>query len=154
MYSSIGVGSIYKATQLHTRQVVALKVQYVNHECPTNRYERHFYPLLQGGIGMPRLFASGVEGAWDYLAIDLLGPSLDNLYRKSGKETMDLRSVCSIAIQVVCPLFPCYGIPRIMMSNTSRLGACSSCISVVFYTAIYNWATVSSAYHPTIKLST
>ncbi|PPQ65850.1 hypothetical protein CVT26_000784 [Gymnopilus dilepis] len=95
------IGSIFKATHLHTRQVVALKVQYVNHECPTNRYERHFYPLLQGGIGMPRLFASGVEGAWDYLAIDLLGPSLDNLYRKSGKETMDLRSVCSIAIQVI-----------------------------------------------------
>ena len=54
---------------------------------------------------MPRLFASGVEGAWDYLAIDLLGPSLDNLYRKSGKETMDLRSVCSIAIQVVRFIF-------------------------------------------------
>ncbi|KAF8908909.1 CK1/CK1 protein kinase [Gymnopilus junonius] len=94
-------GSIFKATQIHTRQVVALKVQYVNHECPTNRYERHLYPLLQGGIGMPRLFASGVEGAWDYLAIDLLGSSLDSLYRRSGKDTMDLRSVCSIAIQVI-----------------------------------------------------
>ncbi|KDR82741.1 hypothetical protein GALMADRAFT_238248 [Galerina marginata CBS 339.88] len=97
-------GSIFRATHLHTRQEVALKVQYVNHECPTNRYERHLYPLLQGGIGMPRLFAAGVEGAWDYLAIDLLGSSLDSLYRKSGKDTMDLRSVCSIAIQVITRL--------------------------------------------------
>jgi casein kinase 1 len=95
------LGSIYRATHLHTRQVVALKVQYVNHECPTNRYERLLYPLLQGGVGMPKLYASGVQGAWDYLAIDLLGSSLDGLFRKSGKETMDLRSVCSIAIQVV-----------------------------------------------------
>ena len=61
--------------------------------------------MLQGGVGMPRLYASGVEGVWDYLAIDLLGSSLDSLFRKSGKDTMDLRSVCSIAIQVVrcCP---------------------------------------------------
>lgn len=51
---------------------------------------------------MPILWASGVEGIWDYLVIDLLGPSLDNLFRKSGKTTMDLRSVCSIAMQVVC----------------------------------------------------
>lgn len=80
---------------------MALKIQYVNHECPTNRYERGFYPALQGGEGMPTLWASGVEGIWDYLVIDLLGPSLDNLFRKAGQATMDLRSVCSIAMQVV-----------------------------------------------------
>jgi casein kinase 1 len=40
-------------------------------------------------------------GQWDYLAIDLLGSSLDTLYRRSGKETMDLRSVCCIAMQLV-----------------------------------------------------
>jgi hypothetical protein len=50
---------------------------------------------------MPTLWAAGVEGAWDYLAIDLLGASLDSLYRKSGKETMDLSSVCAIAMQLV-----------------------------------------------------
>jgi hypothetical protein len=54
---------------------------------------------------MPVLWASGVEGIWDYLVIDLLGPSLDNLFRKSGKDRMDLRSVCSIAMQVVRPNF-------------------------------------------------
>jgi len=50
---------------------------------------------------MPTLYAAGVEGKWNYLAIDLLGPSLDSLFKKSGKETMDLRSVCCIAMQVV-----------------------------------------------------
>jgi casein kinase 1 len=99
--ADLSAGSIYRARHLHTNDVVALKVQHVNHECPTNRYERGFYPTLQGGKGMPRLWASGIETCWDYLAIDLLGPSLDNLYRKSGKDTMDLRSVCCIAMQVV-----------------------------------------------------
>ncbi|KAJ6512211.1 kinase-like domain-containing protein [Mycena vitilis] len=97
-------GSIFRATHIHTGEVVALKVQHVNHECPTNRYERHLYPSLQGGEGMPTLWACGVEGAWDYLAIDLLGASLDNLYRKSGKETMDLSTVCAIAMQLITRL--------------------------------------------------
>ncbi|KAJ3910615.1 kinase-like domain-containing protein [Lentinula edodes] len=97
-------GSIFKAIHVHTGKVVALKVQRVDHECPTNRYERGFYPSLQGGVGMPTLWASGVEGMWDYLAIDLLGSSLDSLYRRSGKETMDLRSVCCIAMQVISRL--------------------------------------------------
>lgn len=50
---------------------------------------------------MPLLWASGVEGIWDYLVIDLLGPSLDNLLRNSGKDSMDLASVSTIAMQVV-----------------------------------------------------
>ncbi len=99
------IGSIWRAQNIHNGEVVALKVQDVDHECPTNRYERAFYPSLQGGKGMPTLWAAGVEGKWDYLAIDLLGSSLDSLYRKSGKEMMDLRSTCCIAMQVVCRNF-------------------------------------------------
>ena len=80
---------------------MALKLQDKDDECPTNKYERGFYPSLQGGIGMPTLWSAGIEGRWDYLAIDLLGSSLHSLYWKSGKNTMDLRSVCCIAMQVV-----------------------------------------------------
>ncbi|KAF8158341.1 kinase-like domain-containing protein [Crassisporium funariophilum] len=115
-------GSIFRATHVHTHQVVALKVQYVNHECPTNRYERHLYPSLQGGVGMPKLYAGGIQGDWDYLAIDLLGPSLDNIYRRSGKETMDLRSVCSIAIQVIMRLQFMHG--RGVLHRDIQLGNC------------------------------
>ncbi|KAG5642154.1 hypothetical protein DXG03_003558 [Asterophora parasitica] len=99
-------GSIFEAHHIYTGQIVALKVQDVNHECPTNRYERHLYPLLQDGLGMPTLWAAGVEGHWDYLAIDLLGASLDNLYRKIGgpTATLDLGSVCCIAMQMIARL--------------------------------------------------
>ena len=64
-------------------------------------HPQHFRSPMRRCFEMPRLYGSGVYGEWDYLAIELLGPSLDSLYRKSGKDTMDLRSVCSIAIQVV-----------------------------------------------------
>ena len=95
------VGSTFRATNMHTGQVVALKVQPTDISYPSNPHERKIYPFLQGGVGMPTLWASGLWGRWDYLAMDLLGSSLDRLYRKSGKNVMDLRSACSIAIQLV-----------------------------------------------------
>ncbi|KAF5382612.1 hypothetical protein D9615_002968 [Tricholomella constricta] len=99
-------GSIFKAQHIHTKQIVALKVQHVDHECPTNRYERGLYPHLQGGVGMPTLWAAGIEGCWDYLAIDLLGASLDQLTRTMGgpAEPLDLGSVCCIAMQMIARL--------------------------------------------------
>ncbi|PFH53958.1 hypothetical protein AMATHDRAFT_53663 [Amanita thiersii Skay4041] len=97
-------GSIFKAQHIHTHEIVALKVQRRDHECPTNQYERYLYPLLQGGKGMPSLWGSGETEKWSYLAIDLLGSSLDRLYKSNGKETMDLRSVCCIAMQLISRL--------------------------------------------------
>ena len=99
--SNRSTGAIFRATNLHTNQVAALKLQPTDVDCPTNRYERYFYPALQGGLGMPILWAAGVEGQFDWLAIELLGPSIDSLFRRSGKNVMDLRSVCCIAMQVV-----------------------------------------------------
>ncbi|KIY64964.1 kinase-like protein [Cylindrobasidium torrendii FP15055 ss-10] len=94
-------GSIWRAQHLHTKQVVALKLQDIDHECLTNKFERNFYPLLRGGKGMPILYAAGEEQELDYLAISLLGNSLHTLFKKSKQETMDLRSVCCIAMQII-----------------------------------------------------
>ncbi|KAH9847919.1 CK1/CK1 protein kinase [Lenzites betulinus] len=97
-------GAIFCARHIHTNQWVALKLQPVNESCPTNKYERGFYPALQGGEGMPTLWGAGVQGHWDYLAIDLLGASLDSLHRSKTTDVWDLRSVCSIAQQVISRL--------------------------------------------------
>ncbi|KAI0670923.1 CK1/CK1 protein kinase [Trametes maxima] len=97
-------GAIFCARHIHTNQWVALKLQPINEPCPTNKYERSFYPALQGGEGMPTLWAAGVQGPWDYLAIDLLGQSLDSLHRSKTTDVWDLRSVCCIAQQVISRL--------------------------------------------------
>ncbi|KAG2153025.1 kinase-like domain-containing protein [Suillus bovinus] len=119
-------GSIFKAYHIHDGTFVALKVQDVNHECPTNRYEQAIYPLLQGGEGMPRLWASGFEGKWHYLVISLLGRSLESIYRQnlqSGHQRMDLRSVCSIAIQVIARLQTMH--KREVLHRDIQLGNCA-----------------------------
>ncbi|KAH9179129.1 kinase-like domain-containing protein [Lactarius sanguifluus] len=97
-------GSTFRATHIHTGQVIALKVQSLDASYPSNSHERVVYPMLQGGAGIPTLWASGIWGRWDFLAMDLLGNSLDRLYRKSGKNMMDLRSTCSFAIQLISRL--------------------------------------------------
>lgn len=50
---------------------------------------------------MPILYDTGVQQPWDFLAMELLGPSIDSLFRKSGRDVMDLRSVCCLGMQVV-----------------------------------------------------
>lgn len=87
-------GSIFRGVNVYNGQQAAVKLQPVDVDCPTNMFERNFYPAIQGGMGIPSLHACGVQGKYDYLVIDLLGPSLDSLFRKSGKDVMDLRSVC------------------------------------------------------------
>ncbi|TFK87477.1 CK1/CK1 protein kinase [Polyporus arcularius HHB13444] len=96
-------GAIFVARNIHSQHEVALKLQPIDEPCPTNRYERAFYPALQGGKGMPTLWAAGQEGPWDYLAIDLLGRSLDSIHRDlmMKQDVWDLRSVCCIAVQVI-----------------------------------------------------
>jgi hypothetical protein len=140
-------GCIFKAYNVYDGTFVALKVQDINHECPTNRYEQAIYPLLQGGEGMPTLWANGVHGNWHYLVISLLGRSLDSIYRQrlqSGHKVMDLRSVCSIAIQVVSFLVKLHFYTRTLTSihQMCRSHACRPCTIVKCCIAMYNSGTV------------
>ncbi|KAG5341636.1 hypothetical protein C0989_008615 [Termitomyces sp. Mn162] len=59
-----------------------------------------------GGKGMPILWAAGEQEGWDFLAIDLLGASLDRLYKSIGgpEKTFDLGTVCTIAMQLIARL--------------------------------------------------
>lgn len=71
---------------------------------------------------MPKLWAAGVSRGWDYLAIELLGPSLDSLFRQSKQESMDLRSVCCIAMQLVARLQLMHN--RGLLHRDIQLGNC------------------------------
>ena len=85
---------------------------------------------------MPKLYAAGVQDVWDYLAIELLGPSLDSLFRRSGQDVMDIRSVCAIAIQAVGERSSVYC--QVVFNNIIRSAAYNLCISVKFCIEIFN----------------
>lgn len=99
---------------------------------------------------MPTLWQAGVQGSWDYLAIDLLGSSLDSLYKKSGRNLMDLRSVLCIAQQVVSSQSD-WQFNLADSDSVFRLRGSSSCIVEGYSIVISNLGIVSLACHQTTK---
>ena len=124
-----------------------MKLQDYYHECPTNRYERNFFPAVQGGKGMPTLYDTGVQMPWDFLAMELVGPSIDSLLRKSGKNVMDLRSVCCLGMQVVSYGVLCSLSPLALTRELVRSNVLSSCTRADFSIVTFSWVTVLSACH-------
>lgn len=84
---------------------------------------------------MPTMWASGVHGVFDYLVIDLLGPSLDNLYRQNNR-IMDLRSVLSIGMQVVSYLFHLLPFEFVLKDYSCHVW--NSCTRGEYFIAIYS----------------
>lgn len=59
---------------------VAVKLESVKTKHPQLLYESKLYRLLAGGIGIPNVRWFGVEGEFNILVMDLLGPSLEDLF--------------------------------------------------------------------------
>ncbi|KAL5059725.1 hypothetical protein RYX36_031329 [Vicia faba] len=67
---------------------------------PQLHYESKLYMLLQGGTGVPHLKWFGVEGDYNVMAIDLLGPSLEDLFNYCNRK-LTLKTVLMLADQLI-----------------------------------------------------
>ncbi|KAJ1861246.1 Palmitoylated plasma membrane-bound casein kinase [Coemansia sp. RSA 2703] len=79
----IGEGSfgvIYEGTNLLTNRLVAIKFEPRKSEAPQLRDEYRSYRILAGEEGIPDVHYFGQEGLYNVLCIDLLGPSLEDLF--------------------------------------------------------------------------
>jgi casein kinase I family protein HRR25 len=75
---------------------------------PQLEYEARVYKSLAGGglffltlVGIPFIRWFGVEGDYNCLVIDLLGPSLEDLFNFCGRK-FTLKTVLLLADQMVC----------------------------------------------------
>ena len=84
-----------------TGRVVALKKSRVSRRVKrTNlEYEANILHLLAGHPSIPTIFAFGRLAHFEYIAIELLGPSLNDVLKEQGR--FDLKSVLQIADQMV-----------------------------------------------------
>ena len=73
-------GDIYLGTNVTTGEEVAIKLESVKTKHPQLIYESKIYKLLAGGVGVPNLRWYGIEGDYNVLVLDLLGPSLEDLF--------------------------------------------------------------------------
>ncbi|KAF1314944.1 Ck1/ck1/ck1-d protein kinase, partial [Globisporangium splendens] len=100
-------GDIYLGTNMTSGEEVAIKLESVKSKHPQLLYESKIYKILNGGLGVPNLRWFGVEGEYNVMVIDLLGPSLEDLFNYCGRR-FQLKTVLMIADQLLCRLEYCH----------------------------------------------
>ncbi|XP_019089037.1 PREDICTED: casein kinase 1-like protein 3 [Camelina sativa] len=79
-------GEIFLATHVDTFEIVAVKIENSKTKHPQLLYEAKLYRILEGGSGIPRIKWFGVDGTENALVMDLLGPSLEDLFVYCGRK--------------------------------------------------------------------
>ncbi|XP_010542899.1 PREDICTED: casein kinase 1-like protein 9 isoform X2 [Tarenaya hassleriana] len=93
-------GELYLGVNVQTGEEVAVKMEPVKTKHPQLHYESKLYMLLQGGTGVPSLKWFGVEGDYNVMVIDLLGPSLEDLFNYCNRK-FSLKTVLMLADQLL-----------------------------------------------------
>ncbi|KGN57891.1 casein kinase 1-like protein 6 isoform X1 [Cucumis sativus] len=93
-------GELYLAVNVQTGEEVAVKLEPVKTKHPQLHYESKLYMLLQGGTGIPHLKWFGVESDYNIMVIDLLGPSLEDLFNYCNRK-FTLKTVLMLADQLI-----------------------------------------------------
>ncbi|CAL0324004.1 unnamed protein product [Lupinus luteus] len=93
-------GEIYLATHMDTFEIVAIKIENGKTKHPQLLYEAKLYNILQGGSGIPSIKWFGVDAEDNALVIDLLGPSLEDLFVYCGRK-FSLKTVLMLADQMM-----------------------------------------------------
>ncbi|XWS58413.1 hypothetical protein CRYUN_Cryun08bG0032000 [Craigia yunnanensis] len=103
MGRKIGAGSfgeLFLGVNIQTGEEVAIKLEPVKTKHPQLHYESKLYVLLQGGTGVPHLKWFGVEGDYNIMVIELLGPSLEDLFNYCNRK-LSLKTVLMVADQLI-----------------------------------------------------
>ncbi|KAI4324796.1 hypothetical protein MLD38_030250 [Melastoma candidum] len=93
-------GEIYLGTNIQSNEEVAVKLEPVKTKHPQLQYEAKLYKVLQGGTGFPNIKWFGVEGDYSVLVMDLLGPSLEDMFNICGRK-LSLKTVLMLADQML-----------------------------------------------------
>ncbi|KAH0474944.1 MAG: uncharacterized protein KVP18_001300 [Porospora cf. gigantea A] len=93
-------GEIYLGVDLVQHKEVAIKMENAKRKNPHLFYEVKLYRLLQGGAGIPNIYWYGLEGEYFVMVMDLLGPSLEDLFNYCGRR-FQLKTTCMLADQMI-----------------------------------------------------
>jgi casein kinase I family protein HRR25 len=94
------VGDIYLGINIISGEEVAIKLESVKAKHPQLEYESKVYKTLAGGVGVPFVRWFGTECDYNAMVIDLLGPSLEDLFNFCNRK-FSLKTVLLLADQLV-----------------------------------------------------
>uniref|UniRef100_A0A3B5KXR0 non-specific serine/threonine protein kinase n=1 Tax=Xiphophorus couchianus TaxID=32473 RepID=A0A3B5KXR0_9TELE len=92
-------GDIYLAINITNGEEVAVKLESQKARHPQLLYESKLYKILQGGVGIPHIRWYGQEKDYNVLVMDLLGPSLEDLFNFCSRR-FTMKTVLMLADQV------------------------------------------------------
>eukprot|EP01063_Lacrimia_lanifica_P037440 TRINITY_DN7687_c0_g1_i1.p1 TRINITY_DN7687_c0_g1~~TRINITY_DN7687_c0_g1_i1.p1 ORF type:complete len:338 (+),score=78.54 TRINITY_DN7687_c0_g1_i1:95-1108(+) len=96
-------GEIYQGTNIQTLEACAVKLEPLKTSHPQLIYESRLYKLLhQGKVtpGIPQVLWFGVEGDFNVMVVDLLGPSLEDCFNYCGRRFTE-KTVLMLADQMI-----------------------------------------------------
>jgi len=96
-------GDIYQGTNIQNGDSVAIKLEPVKTQHPQLLYESRLYKILNSGgdaVGIPSVKWYGVEGDYNVMVIDLLGPSLEDLFCFCGRK-FSIKTTLMLADQMI-----------------------------------------------------
>ncbi|CAO3628211.1 Casein kinase I 2 [Mucor bainieri] len=93
-------GVIYEGVNLLNNQPVAIKFEPRKSDVPQLRDEHRSYKIMAGSPGVPNAYYFGHEGLHNVLVIDLLGPSLEDLFDMCNRK-LSIKTVAMVAKQMI-----------------------------------------------------
>ena len=99
-HKSFAPGDIYLGINIISGEEVAIKLESVKAKHPQLEYESKVYKTLAGGVGVPFVRWFGTECDYNAMVLDLLGPSLEDLFNFCSLK-FSLKTVLLLADQLV-----------------------------------------------------
>lgn len=93
-------GDIYLGTNISSGEEVAIKLECIKTRHPQLHIESKFYKMMQGGVGIPCIKWCGSEGDYNVMVMELLGPSLEDLFNFCQRR-FSLKTVLLLADQLI-----------------------------------------------------
>lgn len=101
-------GDIFLGINIQNNEEVAIKLESLSSRCPQLSYESKLIKLLQDNEGFPSFHWFGTEGGYNILIMDLLGPSLEDLFNYCNRK-FSLKTVLMIADQIISRIETIHG---------------------------------------------
>ncbi|KAK7866943.1 hypothetical protein R5R35_014719 [Gryllus longicercus] len=93
-------GDIYLGINVTNGEEVAVKLENMRARHPQLLYESKLYKILNGGVGIPHIRWYGQEREYNVLVMDLLGPSLEDLFNFCSRR-FTIKTVLMLADQMI-----------------------------------------------------
>ncbi|KAF9474494.1 kinase-like protein [Pholiota conissans] len=95
-----GCGTVFLGVHTVAGKEVAIKLEPAIAKHSPLKQESKIYKTLMGGTGVPWIMWSGRQGDYNVMIIDLLGPSLEDLFKRCNRH-FSLKTVLLLADQLI-----------------------------------------------------